>query len=146
MGWKVYCKSRKAWSSSGEFHSGIKCIQRCLINACNWVMAISLSFFNRSDCDHSMRINSAFIDSILANTSNCSIVAYSRTLPSLSGFASRHCFAVCPNSATFNISASLAYTKLICEAFKKDFELFQRGNKIVVTSVGKNPYNENVKY
>ena len=37
--------------------------------------------------------------------------AWSRMFPSRSGLASRNCFAVRPNSATFNRSASLAYVR-----------------------------------
>ena len=42
--------------------------------------------------------------------------AWSRMFPSRSGLASRHCFAVRPNSATFNRSASLAYVRAACAA------------------------------
>lgn len=53
-----------------------------VISDFNCLMEISFNVFKRSFCCNPIRISSAFIDSILANTSSCSILAESRILPS----------------------------------------------------------------
>jgi len=50
----------------------------------------------------------------LNNTTNYSRLAVSLMLPSSFGLTSLNYLAVTPNNATFNKSASLAYTKFIC--------------------------------
>lgn len=82
--------------------------------AFSWLMAIWLSFSNRSACVNCIFINSEFMLSMFANTNSCSILAWSLILPSAVGLSSRYCLAVLANSATLNTSASLAYTKLAC--------------------------------
>ena len=71
---------------------------------------IAVLFNNKSlwDCSMFWWINNALILSKFDNTTNCSIVAVSLMFPISFGFASRQSFAVRPNKATFNKSASLA--------------------------------------
>ena len=80
---------------------------------CIWVIAILFNCFSRSLWFKTCRIRTALMLSILLKTTSCSIVAVSRMLPFVLELASHHCFAVIPNRATFSISASSAYTKLI---------------------------------
>lgn len=62
----------------------------------------------RSLCFKPWCISTEFMLSKLDKTTSCSMVASSRIFPFAFGFESRHSFAVMPNNATFNKSASLA--------------------------------------
>lgn len=77
-------------------------------------MAVLFSFTNRSDCGMPSLMNTAFKFSIFERQISSLMLAWSRMLPLLSGFCSRHCFAVMPNKAMFSTSASFAYLIAAC--------------------------------